>query len=201
MSFKAETSGLRTKELPYMSSAVLEDLHALEDAVSLVGFDHGISNWQVIFIADPERKRRILSSADGGHADVLAVFCVDPEAWMKTHSGLWETASFESRARYIDDMFAIGRGHKTLQRDRAMRSVGMAAGAMLSKAKSLGYSVESLEDVDISAVTRETGLPSSYQVEYVFALGHQSNHSAVGRMVQTGCPCVAREQFSQRLVD
>lgn len=201
MTNESGVAGLRSKEWVRPSSSILEDLHALEEAVSDVGFEHGISNWQLIFIADPDRKKRVLSSCETIHADVLAVFCVDPDAWSKPHPDLWEYAGFEERARYIDDMFAIGRGNKTLQRDRAMRSVGMAAGAMVSKAKSLGYSVDNIDGVDLSLLEQEMALPASHQIEYVFAIGHQTNHSPVGKKACFDKSFVARERFSQRLAD
>jgi len=182
-------------------SAVLEDMHALEEAVSLVGYDHGIANWQLVFVTDPDRKKRMLSSYPDIHADMVAVLCVDPEAWFISRPGLWENAAFEARSRFIDDMLAIGRGDNRLQRDRAMRSVGMAAGALVSKAKSLGYMIENLPDTDLELVGREIGLPASHQVEYVFSLGHHSNRSSHNEIAQRGRKCVSREQFCSKTSD
>ena len=170
----------------------------------MVGYDHGIANWQLVFVTDHLRKQKILASLSdhsGFHADALAVLCVNPEAWNSPHPNLWEKAEFEARSHYLDDMFEIGRGNKTLQRDRAMRSVGMAAGALCSKAQSLGYVVDHLHDVDISLVGREIGVPASHQIEYVFCLGHHSNHIAPTSIAQRGRKCVSLEQFSEQLLD
>ncbi|MDY0028743.1 MAG: hypothetical protein RBR86_02245 [Pseudobdellovibrionaceae bacterium] len=185
----------------HLSSSVLEDMHVLEEAVSFVGYDHGIANWQLVFVTDPERKRRMLSAYPDIHADMVAVLCVNPEAWFVSRSDLWENAGFDARSRFMDDMLAIGRGDKNLQRDRAMRSVGMAAGALVSKAKSLGYIIENLHDTDLGMIGREIGLPASHHVEYVFSLGHHSNRSGHGEIAQRGRKCVAREQFCHKSGD
>lgn len=159
-----------------VSSGLRENAYAIEQAVEQVPFDHGIRNWHMVLVTG-QSIRTAGGFRDGPIPDMIAVFCVNPTAWDKTHPEIWSRAGFAERVRYLDDRFSIQRGSGHLQRDRAMVSVGVAAGAAMVKATEFGYMAERSHDYDGERMAQLLGLPKEFEVAAVISIGKRRNAS------------------------
>lgn len=177
MSISLPHNGAFKSEWSDAPTALREQAYAIEQAVEQVPFVHGIRNWHMVLVTG-QSIRKAGEFRDGPIPDMVAVFCVNPTAWDKSHPDFWSNAGFSERARYLDDHFSIQRGSSSLQRDRAMISVGIAAGASIAKACTLGFMAERSHDYDSERLGQLLGLPKELEVAAVIAIGKRRNVSA-----------------------
>ncbi|MDD3020011.1 MAG: hypothetical protein PHX61_03400 [Alphaproteobacteria bacterium] len=146
------------------------DIEDITADVSALSFDHHIPNWHMYFIQDPLVKAHVFPDYVKHHCRMLIVFAVDTVAWGRPHPDLWDRVGFEDREAYLDDMFSIMRGDENLQRDRAMQSVGMAAGLAASSARRLDYEVEIINRLDAAKLANAIKIPETHEIAMVLSL-------------------------------
>lgn len=152
-----------------------EDLHAIIDAAQKTPTSFNIQNWRFVAIRDrgiKEKIRRV--SWDQKQVSVnsaLFVLCADLKAWDRDTHRYWEANGDEVAERMAGMTRGFYKGRDGVQRDEAMRSVGMSATAIMLKAADLGYATSPMIGFDPDAVAAAVNLPPDHAVGMMIAVG------------------------------
>ncbi|MBB2203961.1 nitroreductase family protein [Gluconacetobacter takamatsuzukensis] len=134
-----------------------------------------IQNWRFLVVTDPDLRRQIRKVAwdqpQVTDASVLLVLCADIAAWEKAPERYWENAEPGVRDFMVGAIDQYYRGREQVQRDEGMRSCGMAAGAIMLLAESMGYATCPMDGFDFGAVGELIGLPSDHEIVMFVAIG------------------------------
>lgn len=93
------------------------------------------------------------------------------------------------------------RGREQVQRDEGMRSCGMAAGAIMLLAQSMGYATCPMDGSDFEAVGKLIHLPEDHEIVMFVALGKPAKDpyptgGSCLRLKSSSGICLAEDQFS-----
>lgn len=152
-----------------------EDLHAIIDAARKTPTSFNIQNWRFVGIRDRGIKEKIRRAAwDQRQVSVnsaLLVLCADLRAWDRDTHRYWE-ANGSDVAVHMSNMTRNFYDKKPdVQRDEAMRSIGMAATAIMLKAADLGYATSPMIGFDPEAVGTAINIPQDHTVGMMIAIG------------------------------
>ena len=134
-----------------------------------------IQNWRFLVVTDPDLRRQIRAVAwdqpQVTDASALLVLCADIRAWEKAPERYWENAGQPVRDFMVGAIDQYYRGREQVQRDEGMRSCGMAAGAIMLLAESMGYATCPMDGFDFAAVGELIRLPSDHEIVMFVAIG------------------------------
>lgn len=134
-----------------------------------------IQNWRFVAVTDPELRGEIRKVAwdqpQVTDASVLLVLCADIKAWEKSPERYWENADPNTREVMVGAIEQYYRGREQVQHDEGMRSCGMAAGAIMILAESMGYATCPMDGFDFDAVGRLIHLPKDHEIVMFVAIG------------------------------
>ena len=134
-----------------------------------------IQNWRFVTVVDRELRTRICKAAWNQRqiidASLLLVLCADLKAWDRAPSRYWRNASVDVQERLVPMITDFYRGRDQLQRDEAMRSVGMAAQTLMLAARAMGYDSNPMIGFDQEAVSGLIGLPEDHVVGMLLVIG------------------------------
>lgn len=134
-----------------------------------------IQNWRFLVVTDPGLRQQIRKVAwdqpQVTDASALLVLCADIRAWEKAPERYWENADRSVRDFMIGAIDQYYRGREQVQRDEGMRSCGMAAGAIMLLAESMGYATCPMDGFDFAAVGELIRLPSDHEIVMFVAIG------------------------------
>ena len=120
-----------------------EDKNKLLDCALQAPTSFNIQNWRFVLIENPEMKQKVREAAwdqaQVTDASMTFVMCADLKSWDKDPARYWKDAPEEARNILVPMIKPFYDGKETLQRDEAMRSIGIAAQTIMLAAKSLGY--------------------------------------------------------------
>lgn len=152
-----------------------DDLHAIIDAARKTPTSFNIQNWRFVAVRDRGIKEKIRrASWDQKQVSVnsaLLVLCADLKAWDRDTHRYWEANGEEVAERMAGMTRGFYKGREDVQRDEAMRSVGMAATAVMLKAADLGYATSPMIGFDPGAVAAAINLPADSVVGMMIAVG------------------------------
>lgn len=152
-----------------------EDLHAIVDAARKTPTSFNIQNWRFVTVRDRGIKEKIRRAAwDQKQVSVnsaLFVLCADLKAWDKDTERYWEANGSDTAVHMANMTRNFYKGRDDVQRDEAMRSVGMAATAIMLKAADLGYASSPMIGFDPEAVGTAINLPQDHAVGMMIAVG------------------------------
>ena len=138
-----------------------------------------IQNWRFLVVKDAELRKKIRNAAwdqaQVTDASLLLVLCADLKAWEKDPQRYWKNASKEVQDFMIP---AIGKFYKEndqLQRDEALRSVGIAAQTLMLSAKSAGYDSCPMIGFDPQKIAELINLPQDHIIGMLLAIGKAKN--------------------------
>ncbi len=152
-----------------------EDLRKLLEAAVQSPTSFNIQHWRFVVVRDKELRRQIREAGNDQaqitDASVLIVITADVLSWEKEPQRYWRDAPPEVAKMLVDWMGPFHEGRDWLQRDEAMRSIGMASQTIMLAAKTLGYDSCPMIGFDPEKVSELIGLPADHLIGNMIAIG------------------------------
>ncbi|MEC7608637.1 MAG: nitroreductase family protein [Verrucomicrobiota bacterium] len=149
-------------------------IKALLEAALLSPTSFNMQNWRFIVVSDPERKEalRVASwnQAQVSEASITILLCADLNAHMDA-GRYWAQASQSVQDVLVPMIAPFYENNPHLQRDEAMRSIGIAAQTLMLAAKSLGYDSCPMIGFDSSKVAEIISLPEDHLIGMMLTIG------------------------------
>lgn len=134
-----------------------------------------IQHWRFVVVRDPELRRQIRAlghdQAQITDASLLVIMTADVKAWKKSPERYWRNAPKEVADLLVGWMGPFHEGREQLQRDEAMRSIGMAMQTLMLAAKAMGFESCPMIGYDFDAVARLINLPADHAIGPMVAIG------------------------------
>jgi len=152
-----------------------EDLRKLLEAAVQSPTSFNIQHWRFVVVRDKELRKEIRAAGNDQpqmtDASILIVMTADVLAWKKEPQRYWRDAPPEVAKLLVDWMGPFHEGLDWLQRDEAMRSIGMASQTIMLAAKALGYDSCPMIGFDFERVSELIGLPADHVIGNMIAIG------------------------------
>ncbi len=152
-----------------------EDLRKLLEAAIQSPTSFNIQHWRFVVVRDKALRKEIRAAgndqAQMTDASVLIVMAADKLAWKKDPQRYWRDAPPEVGKMLVDWMGPFHEGREWLQRDEAMRSIGMASQTIMLAAKAMGYDSCPMIGFDMDKVSALIGLPEDHVIGNMIAVG------------------------------
>ena len=134
-----------------------------------------IQNWRFVMVEDMDQRSKIREAAwdqaQVTDASLLFVLCADLKAWNKSPERYWKDAPKEAQDILIPMIKPFYEDKEQLQRDEAMRSIGIAAQTMMLSAKSMGYDSCPMIGFDTDKVAEIINLPDDHTIGMILVIG------------------------------
>ena len=134
-----------------------------------------IQNWRFVNVKDKALREDIRKAAWGQaqitEASMLLVLCADVKAWDKNPERYWDNAPKAVADVLVPMIQPFYQGREQVQRDEAMRSVGIAAQTLMLAAKEIGYDSCPMIGFDADAVAKLINLPADHVVGMIITIG------------------------------
>lgn len=134
-----------------------------------------IQHWRIVNVSDPALRAQLreaaFDQAQVTDASLLFVICTDIKAWDKDPQRYWVHAPKEAQDILVPWINPFYSGKDQLQRDEAMRSVGLILQTLMIGAKAMGYDSCPMIGFDIEKVGQLVNLPKDYAVGAMLAIG------------------------------
>ena len=155
------------------------DLNYIIDAARKTPTSFNIQNWRFVAIRDrgikEKIKRAAWEQAQVGVNSVLIALCADLNAWNDDTERYW-AANGEETAKHMASMTqGFYKDRPETQRDEAMRSVGMAATAIMLAATDRGYQCSPMIGFDPAATGAAINMPDGHVVGMLIAIGKSAS--------------------------
>jgi len=138
-----------------------------------------MQNWRFVVVKDKAMREQIKEAAWGQaqitDASLLIVLCADLKAYANDPKRYWEGAPKEIGERLSGMMIPFYEGKEQLQRDEAMRSVGIAGQTIMLTAKAMGYDSCPMIGFDQDAVARIINLPPDHAIGFIITVGKRKS--------------------------
>lgn len=134
-----------------------------------------IQHWRFVIVEDPELRSRIRAAAfDQAQitdASLLIVMTADVLAWKKEPARYWRSAPKDVADMLVGWMGPFHEGREQLQRDEAMRSIGIAMQTIMLAAKDMGYDSCPMIGFEHEKVAALINLPTDHVIGPMIAIG------------------------------
>jgi nitroreductase len=134
-----------------------------------------IQHWRFVNVTDPALRAQVRDAAWGQaqmtDASLLLIVCADIKAWEKSPERYWENAPQEARDMLLPMIHNFYNGHDQLQRDEALRSVGLISQTLMLAAQDLGYDSCPMIGFDASRVAEIIKLPADHLIGMIITVG------------------------------
>lgn len=134
-----------------------------------------IQNWRFVLVENIDQKQKLREAAwdqsQVTDASMVFVLCADIKSWSKDPERYWKNAPKEAQDILIPMIRPFYEGKEGLQRDEAMRSVGIAAQTIMLAAKSMGYDSCPMIGFDSDQVAEIINLPDDHVVGMMLVVG------------------------------
>ena len=134
-----------------------------------------IQHWRFVVVDDPDLRKQIRElgndQAQITDASMLVIMTADVDAWKKQPERYWTNAPKEVADLLVGWMGPFHEGREQLQRDEAMRSIGMAMQTLMLAAKAMGYESCPMIGYDFDAVAKLIGVPADHVIGPMVAIG------------------------------
>jgi len=145
------------------------------EAALLSPTSFNMQNWRFLTVTDAETRQAIEAAAWNqkqiSECSLLVVLCGDLNAWLKDPGRYWRDAPDQVRAVMVPLIEECYAERPQLQRDEAMRSVGIAAQTLMLAAKAMGYDSCPMIGFDADEVARIINLPENHVVGMLLPIG------------------------------
>jgi len=164
----------------------LADENKLFDLARNSPTSFNLQNWRFVVVKDKALRQEIGKAAWGQlqvtEASLLIVMCADLKAFAKKTERYWEDAPKQVADQMVKMIVPFYEGREQMQRDEAMRSIGIAAQTLMLSAKAMGYDSCPMIGFDADAVGKLINLPSDHVVGMLLVIGKaaQPAHSKGG---------------------
>jgi nitroreductase len=140
-----------------------------------------IQNWRFVHVMDKDKREKIREVAwdqdQVTSASILLVLCADLKAWDNDPARYWRNVPKDIAEVKVSKTGAFYEGREWLQRDEAMRSVGMVAQTLMLSAKEMGYDSCPMIGFDQDAVAEIIKLPEDHVIGMMMVIGKSVKES------------------------
>jgi len=137
-----------------------------------------IQHWRFVVVEDKALRQKIRDlgndQAQITDASLLIVFTADIKAWEKSPERYWANASKDVADLLVGWMGPFHEGKEELQRDEAMRSIGMAMQTVMLAAQGMGYDSCPMIGYDYDAVAKLINLPEDHCIGPMVVVGKKT---------------------------
>ncbi len=134
-----------------------------------------IQHWRFVVVRDKALRAQIRAAGNDQaqitDSSLLIVMTADRMAWNKDPARYWRNAPAAVANLLVPWIAPFHEGREQLQRDEAMRSIGMASQTIMLAAKALGYDSCPMIGFDADAVARLIRLPQDHVLGNLIAIG------------------------------
>lgn len=152
-----------------------EELEQLIDLAMQSPSSFNIQHWRLVNVTDPAIRTQLRAAAHDQaqvtDSSLLFVVCTDLKAWEKDPQRYWVNAPKEAQDILVPWINPFYAGNEQLQRDEAMRSVGILLQTMMLSAKAMGYDSCPMIGFDSDKVGQIIKLPKDYAVGAMLVIG------------------------------
>ena len=152
-----------------------EDKREILDLAIQSPTSFNIQNWRFVLVEDKAKRAQIREAAwdqaQVTEASMLFVMCADIRSWDKEPARYWKDAPKEAQDILVPMIKPFYEGKEQLQRDEAMRSVGIAAQTIMLSAKSMGYDSCPMIGFDQDKVAEIINLPDDHAIGMLLVVG------------------------------
>ncbi|MFK7884210.1 MAG: nitroreductase family protein [Phycisphaerales bacterium] len=152
-----------------------EEERKLFEAAVQAPTSFNIQHWRFVVIRDVELRKQIRElgndQAQITDASMLIIMTADTKAWEKSPERYWVNAPKEVAELLVGWMGPFHDGREQLQRDEAMRSIGMAMQTIMLAAKGLGYDSCPMIGYDFDKAAGLINLPKDHVIGPMIAVG------------------------------
>jgi len=179
--FEAITSRRAVKHFDPSHRMQEAEIRRLIEAAMQAPTSFNIQHWRFVAARDPELRKQIRAAgndqAQMTDASLLIVMCADVDAWKKEPQRYWRNAPPEVAELLVNWIAPFHEGRPQLQRDEAMRSIGMAMQTLMLAARGMGYDSCPMIGFDHDAVAKLIRLPADHCIGPMVAIGKKTKDS------------------------
>ena len=152
-----------------------EEQTKLLEAAMQAPTSFNIQHWRFVVVDDPDLRRQVRElgndQAQITEASMLVIMTADVMAWQKDPGRYWVNAPKEVSDLLVGWMGPFHEGREEIQRDEAMRSIGMAMQTLMLAAKAMGHESCPMIGYDFDAVGKLIGLPEDHVIGPMVVIG------------------------------
>ena len=153
----------------------VDEIKLLLDVAAQAPSSFNIQHWRIVNVTAPALRAKLreaaFDQAQVTDASLLFVVCTDIKAWEKDPQRYWIHAPKEAQEVLVPWIHPFYSGKEQLQRDEAMRSVGLILQTLMIGAKAMGYDSCPMIGFDIEKVGQLINLPKDYAVGAMLVIG------------------------------
>ncbi len=158
-----------------------EETQKLLEATIQSPTSFNIQHWRFVVVSDPALRAEIRAAGNDQaqitDASMLVLCTADVKAWEKSPGRYWVNAPQEVADLLVGWMGPFHEGDDQLQRDEAMRSIGIAMQTLMLSATAMGYQSCPMIGFDRDAVSKLVGLPGDHVCGPLVAIGKGTKDS------------------------
>jgi nitroreductase len=160
------------------------DAQALLELALLSPTSFNMQNWRFVWVKNPETRESIKNAAWGQaqvtEASMLLLLCADLNAGSKNPERYWALAPQPVQEMIVPMIPKFYAHNEQLQRDEAMRSIGIASQTLMIAAKAMGYDSCPMIGFDPVKIAELINLPSDHVIGMMLTIG-KAKTAAKGR--------------------
>jgi len=134
-----------------------------------------IQHWRFVVVRDPEIRQQLKNAAfhqaQVADSSLLIIVTADLEAFHKHPERYWSNSPPEVGEKMVQLLVGLYENQPQLQRDEALRSIGIAAQTIMLAAKGMGYDTGALVGYDPVKVAEIIRLPSDHVLGMMIVVG------------------------------
>jgi len=151
------------------------DFNELMEQAMQAPSSFNIQHWRFVDVQDTEARQKIREAAwdqaQVTEASRLLVLCADVKAWEKDAARYWDNAPQEVSDIMVPMIKDFYDGREWIQRDEALRSVGIVAEALMMNATAMGLDTCPMIGFDQDVVGEIINLPEDHIIGMMITLG------------------------------
>lgn len=155
-----------------------DDFKALIETALLSPSSFNLQHWRFVRVRDDEKRTAIRAAAwdqaQVTEASELLVLCADLRAWKNDAAYVWRDAPAEVSELMQSMIGPFYEGKDQLQRDEALRSVGIISQTLMLAAQEIGYDTCPMIGFDADKVAEIINLPEDHIIGMIITLGKRS---------------------------
>lgn len=150
------------------------EINALLELALLSPTSFNMQNWRFVVVTDPAQKDALRAvawnQAQVSEASITVLLCADLNAH-EDAGRYWVNAPQPVQDMLVPMVAPFYENNPQLQRDEAMRSIGIAAQTLMLAAKSMGYDSCPMIGFDPVKVAEIIGLPENHIIGMMLTIG------------------------------
>ena len=151
------------------------DERTLMEHAILSPTSYNIQNWRFVVVKDPEQRKKLRAAAwdqaQVTDASVLILLTADLKSWENGTERYWKDAPAEVGEMLVGMTKSFYSGKDQLQRDEAMRSIGIAAQTIMLSATAMGLDSCPMIGFDADKVGEIINLPENHVIGMMVVVG------------------------------